>query len=68
MISSFELVNDGGPGTVKVWAEITQVGYKQTKYEEVHLESKESKTIRFTFMLSNSWIEKIVYRDYWVEN
>jgi len=59
--------NYGGPGTVVVWAEITQGSSKWRKSASVYLGSQGSRDLTFTFSEVNFWTTSSIYYRVWVE-
>jgi len=58
--------NQGGPGTVTVWAEVTQGGKTFKKAQSIHLESRESRDLTLKFKEAGLLSGPITY-SVWIE-
>lgn len=59
--------NDGGLGTVVVWAEVTQGSSSWKKSMSVYLDSQGSRDLTFTFNEVQFWTTQQIYYRVWVE-
>ena len=58
--------NNGGQGTVTVWAKITQGSSEWTKSQAIYLDAKESKDLTFEFREISFWSLESGYYSVWV--
>jgi hypothetical protein len=59
--------NDGGPGTVVVWAEVSQGSNSWKKSQSIYLESQGSRDLTLTFSEVGFWTFSDIYYRVWVE-
>jgi hypothetical protein len=60
--------NNGGAGTVVVWAEVTQGSNSWTKSQSITLGEKESRDLTLTFSEVGFWSLNDIHSRAWVEN
>lgn len=60
--------NKGGPGTVVVWAEVTQGSNSWKKSMSNYLDSQQSRDLTFTFRKIGFWTTKSIHYRVWVED
>lgn len=58
--------NSGGPGTVTVWAEITQGSGVWKKSQTIYLDAKGSRDLTFEFKEVGFWTTNPIYYSVWV--
>ncbi|MDR0767786.1 MAG: hypothetical protein LBE57_05045 [Methanosarcinales archaeon] len=59
--------NSGGPGTVVVWATVSQDGREWTKSQSMYLDARQSRNHTFSFQEVSFWGGSVSGR-VWVEN
>jgi FlaG/FlaF family flagellin (archaellin) len=60
--------NNGGAGTVVVWAKLTQGANSWTKSQSVYLDEKGSQELTLTFSEASFWSLNDIHSTTWVEN
>ncbi len=60
--------NNGGAGTVVVWAKVTQGSNSWTKSESIYMDEKGSRDLTLTFSEASFWSLNDIHSTVWVEN
>lgn len=60
--------NNGGAGTVVVWAKLTQGSNSWTKSQSIYMDEKGSKDLTLTFSEASFWSLNDLHSQAWVEN
>jgi hypothetical protein len=60
--------NNGGAGTVVVWAKVTQGSNSWTKSESIYMDEKASRDLTLTFTEVSFWNLNDIQYSAWVEN